>query len=226
MTDGLPHHIDDALTRPATAADAAVLQLAEEPSSNASAELVRHPATSLFDILASEVTVVVRNYAAFKNVRVTVKDCDCLAEISLQRFSRRILRDILECKPYAIEHLRASVDFVLDVVGCADTMSAIHKANGGSAVDQNLLFMKAEDCVHGMNGSAANQRTAMRIWPDLDKMTGDLARYHRHDSDFAATERVQLPTHAKARCSVKMPKKSVAELLRAATPNREGWFDE
>ena len=167
MTDPILDH--------ATAADAAVLQLAEGADAlSKGANVEQHPANALYRATIEAILPTIESFAAAKNVPIEPHELQLIADAVLGTSSRNTMRDIQSLDPEAIPCLHEALDRVLDTMMLTRFCTAILILEN-RPVHPAAVYASA---AQSLKRFIANDTPAMKIiWPGLSAMVAD---YYAH----------------------------------------------
>jgi hypothetical protein len=179
----------------ATAADTAILQLAEEPS------IAAHPAKALFDRAVEAILPAVRSFALVKNVPIDDHEQLGMARYSAHTVGPSTLQGIMTLEPDAIRRIQASINNSLDILCLARYADHVLVASGCRQFDEKLPIAWA---MQQLTESFANDRgPSIRKWPDMEDMVQGYFQFAAASDAQAQT--LTLPEDALRRVLVRLP---------------------
>jgi hypothetical protein len=205
-----PH--DEALAP--TAAEAAVLQLAEDAFVEPSAPVARHPSAALYDVVFATALPGIAALATHKNVSLRPDEHEPLLRHALEHVSRKTMRRMMKGIPDAELSVGLAICHSLDVFAAAKMIGTL-EAIQGIVSDAATLVAKAEEA---MKPAFANDKSpTIRIWPDLAAIAEE---YYRRETEISEPAFSAVQGRA-TRVSITKPNKPWVDIIRAATPARE-----
>jgi hypothetical protein len=190
-----------------TAADAAVLQLAE------GASVTRHPSAALYDVVFATALPGIAALAEHKNISLRVDEHEPLLRHALEHISRTSMRRLMKGNPEAVLSVQLAICCSLDLFAAAKMIGTL-EAIQGIVSDAATLVAKAEEA---MKPAFANDKSpTIRIWPDLAAIAEE---YYKREAEVSEPGSAVQGTAT--RVSITKPNKLWADVIRTATPDRE-----
>jgi hypothetical protein len=176
-------------------------------------DIRRHPSAALYDVVFATALPGVAALALHKNVSLQPDEHEPLLRHALEHVSRKIMRRMMKGNPEAELSVGLAICHSLDVFAAAKMIGTL-EAIQGTVSDAATLVAKAEAA---MKPAFANDKSCIRIWPDLPALAEE---YYRRESErpkpaFAAVQGTA------TRVSITKPNKLWTDVIRAATPVRE-----
>jgi DNA-binding XRE family transcriptional regulator len=178
------------------------------------ANIKRHPAAALYDVVFGIALPSVAALAAHKNVSVLAEEHAPLLRHALEHVSRRTMHRMVKGNPDAELSVGLAICHSLDVFAAAKMIATL-EAIEGIASDAATLIAKAEET---MKTAHANDKSpTIRIWPDLAAIANE---YYRREREMPVPV-VPTVQGTATRVSITKPNRLWAEIIRAAMPARE-----
>lgn len=193
MTEGFPHS-------------------SSAETSARTAEIKRHPAAALYEVVFATALPGIALLAAHKNVSLRRDEREPLLRHALEHVSRRTMRRMMKGAPDAELSVGLAICHSLDVFAAAKMIGTL-EAIQGVVSDAATLVAKAEAA---MKPAFANDKSpTIRIWPDLAAIANE---YYRREAEVSepAISAVRGPA-----TRVLITNKLWPDIIRAATPARE-----
>jgi hypothetical protein len=203
-----------------TAANAAVLQRAEDASVETPASVTRHPSAALYDAVYDLAFPCVAVLAERKNVPLSAQNYEPVLRHALHRLPRKKLRQALKGD---YDGVLAALSRSLDVLATAQMITAFRAVQGKDVLDGVTLVARAEALVEQSirsTSTANDKELRITIWPDLAAMSAEYAK-RMSGPQFACTK----ITGASPRIFVAAPAELWGKFVRTITPALESPHD-
>ena len=188
-----------------TAADAAVLQLAEGDSSKQPGELVRHPAAALYDAIFEAVLPVVAILSQRKNVPLAEDDHPALLRFALEAVPRKTMRRAVAGEPVANSAVVMAVDHAFDILAAMRMMQVMLQIEKREPPPGDGLRQMAEEAVAQIRNSANDRAPSIHLWGDPIQAALNYCNHLAEDA--ALPPMLTLPQDATVKCMVRKPRR-------------------